>query len=97
MYRNKEVRKYCEQSMIYFDTKLPTYIEISTTLNSFREIYNGFYRWTDTKFLARLYAKWKIIETVQDNHIKKLFEQMRENKRKPGKLQLIGQKQSRHN
>ena len=75
MYRNKEVRKYCEQSMIYFDTKLPTYIEISTTLNSFREIYNGFYRWTDTKFLARLYAKWKIIDTVQDNHIKKLFEQ----------------------
>ena len=25
MFRNKEVRNYCEQSMIYFDTVIPTY------------------------------------------------------------------------
>ena len=38
MYRNIEIRKYCEQSMIYFDTTLPSYMELSATLNSFREM-----------------------------------------------------------
>ena len=43
MFRNKEIRRYCEQSMIYFDTVLPTYMEISATLNSFRGNYSPEY------------------------------------------------------
>ena len=34
MYRNIEVRKYCEESMIYFDTTLFPNKELTKTLNS---------------------------------------------------------------
>ena len=82
MFRNKEVRNYCEQSMIYFDIIVPPYKKISATLNSFREIYNGFYRWSDTKLLAQLREKWRIIETIQNKHVEKLFEKNEDFKRK---------------
>ena len=51
MFRNKDVRKYCEQPLEYNETILQTHIEISTTLNSFREMYNGFYRCTVDELL----------------------------------------------
>ena len=82
MFRHTEVRKYCEQSMIYFDTIVPPYKKISATLNSFREVYNGFYRWSDVKLLAKLREKWRIIETIQNKHVEKLFEKNENFKRK---------------
>ena len=73
MFRNKEIRKFCEQPLDYYNITVQTHVEISATLNSFREIYNGFYRWSNTKFLTKLKEKWKIVETIQNNHVTKLF------------------------
>ena len=73
MFRNNEVRKYCEQSTIYYDNILLTHAKISEILDSFRKMYNGLYRWSNAKLLNRLRDKWKIVETIQDNHVRKLY------------------------
>ena len=64
MFRNNEIRKYCEQSTIYYDNILLTHAKVSDTLDSFRRMYNGLYRWSDAKLLNRLREKWKILETI---------------------------------
>ena len=74
MFRNNEVRKYCEQPTIYYDNILLTHAKISDILDSFRKIYNGLYRWSDAKLLNKLRDKWKIVETIQDNHVRKLYD-----------------------
>ena len=86
MYRNVEVRRYCEDSLIYFDTTLFPNRELASTLNSFREIYNGLYKWSDTKLLNKLNEKWKNVDEIQENHVEKLF-----NENNIKKEEIIGQ------
>ena len=74
MYRNIEVRKYCEESLIYFDTMLFPNRELATTLNSFRNLYPGLHRWSNKILLDRLKKGWLIVDTIQENHVQKIFE-----------------------
>ena len=71
MFRHNEIRKYCEQDKIYYDNILLTHAKISNVLNTFRETYNGLYRWSDAKLLNKLRDKWKIVDVIQENHVKK--------------------------
>ena len=74
MYRNIEVRKYCEDSMMYFDTTIFPNKELASTLNTFRELYTGLYRWSNDKLLRKLKNKWLIVDSIQKGHVEKLFE-----------------------
>merc|ERR1712030_253487 len=38
----------------------------------------SFFTWSDAKLLNRLREKWKIVETIQENHVKKLYENSEE-------------------
>ena len=82
MFRDREIRRYCENPIDYSKISLQTHIEISATLNSFREMYGGLYRWSNNKFLSRLTEKWKKVEEIQKNHVTKLFNKNEEIKNK---------------
>ena len=73
MFRNMEIRSYCANPIEYTKISLQKHVEISATLNSFREMYTGFYRWSNSKFLSKLTAKWKNVKTIQKEHVTKLF------------------------
>merc|ERR1712105_187085 len=70
MFRHKEIREYCESSTIFYDNILLTHEKISGVLNSFRKIYEGYYRWSDAKLLNKLREKWQIVETIQEKENK---------------------------
>ena len=82
MFRHKDIREYCEKPIIFYDNILLAHEKISGVLNSFRRIYEGYHRWTDAKLLNRLREKWKIVDTIQENHVKKLYENSESIKRK---------------